>query len=47
MRVQAEKNSKWKHSPKRELLNLHLESILDCEIYGEWNVSNEKSIIFY
>ena len=31
---------KWKHSPKPDLLNLHINSIIDCIIEGEWNVSN-------
>ena len=31
---------KWKHSPKPDLLNLHINAIIDCIIEGEWNVSN-------
>ena len=46
MRVQDENNSKWKHPPKRDLLNLHIDFILDCKINGEWNDSNERSITF-
>ena len=46
MRVQDKRNSKWKHPPKRDLLNLHLDSILDCKVDGEWDVSNERSITF-
>ena len=46
MRVQDRRNSKWKHPPKRDLLNLHLDSILDCKVDGEWDVSNERSITF-
>ena len=32
------------HPPKRDLLNLHIDSILDCKIERKSNVSNEKSI---
>ena len=46
MRVQDGSNLKWKRPTKPDLLNLHSESILDCEIDGEWNVSNERSITF-
>ena len=46
MRVQDGRNSKWKHLPKRDLLNFHFESILGCKIDGKWNVSNERSITF-
>ena len=46
MRVEPGSNLKRKHPAKRDLLNLHLASILDCNIYGEWNVSNEKLITF-
>ena len=35
MRVRDGNNLKWKHPPKRDLLNLHLDSILDCKIDGE------------
>ena len=44
-RVQDGKKLKWKQLPKRDLLNLHLGSIIDCKIDGKWNVSNERSII--
>ena len=44
--VQDGNNLKWKHPPKCDLLNLHIDSILDCKIEGEWNVSNERSITF-
>ena len=43
MRVQDGNKLKWKHPPKRDLLNLHTDSIHDCKIEGEWNVSNERS----
>ena len=46
MRVEAGSNLKWKHPPKRDLLNLHINSLLHCKIDGEWNVSNERSITF-
>ena len=46
MRVEAGRNLKWKPPLKHDLLNLHLDSILDCKIDGEWNVSNERSITF-
>ena len=46
MRVQDEKNSKCNHPPKCDLLNLHIDYILDCKIDGEWNVSNERSNTF-
>ena len=46
MRVEVRRNLKWKHPPKRNLLNLHLDSILDCKIDGEWNISNGRSITF-
>ena len=46
MRVQDGSNLKWKHPSKPDLLNLHTDSILDCKIEGEWNVSNERSITF-
>ena len=42
MRVQDGK----KHPPKHDLLNLHVDSILDCKIAGEWNVFNVRSITF-
>ena len=42
MRVEGGSNLKWKH----DLLDLHLGSILDCKIDGEWDVSNERSITF-
>ena len=34
MRVQDGRNSKLKHPPKRDLLSLHLDYILDCKIDG-------------
>ena len=37
-RVQDGKYLKWKQLPKRDLLNLHLGSIIDCKIDGKWNV---------
>ena len=46
MRVQDGSNLKLKRPTKPDLLNLHSEFILDCEIDGEWNVSNERSITF-
>ena len=46
MRVQDGSNLKLKRPTKPDLLNLHTDSILDCEIDGEWNVSNERSITF-
>ena len=42
MRVKAGSNLKWKYPAKRDLLNLHLASILDCKIGREWNVINER-----
>ena len=46
MRVQDGRNLKWIHLTKRDLLNLHIDYILDCKINGEWDVSNERSITF-
>ena len=46
MRVEAGSSLKWNHPAKRDLLNLHLASILDCKIGGEWNVINERKITF-
>ena len=46
MRVQYGSNLKLKRPTKPDLLNLHTDFILDCEINGEWNVSNERSITF-
>ena len=46
MRVQDGSNLKLKCPTKPDLLNLHTDSILDCEVDGEWNVSNERSITF-
>ena len=43
MRVRDENNFKWKHPLKRDLLNLHVDSIHDCKIEREWNVFNERS----
>ena len=43
MRIRDGNNLKWKHSPKRDLLNLNIDSILDSKIEGEWNVCNERS----
>ena len=37
---------KWKHPPKRDLLNLNLDSILDCKVDDEWDVSKKRSINF-
>ena len=34
MRVQDRNNLNWKHPPKRDLLNLHIDFILDCKIEG-------------
>ena len=46
MRVQDGRSSKWKYPFKCDLQNLHLESVLNCKIDGEWNVSNERPITF-
>ena len=46
IRVRDGNNLKWKHLPKHNLLNLHIDSVIDCKIKGEWNVSNERSITF-
>ena len=46
MRVQDGSSLKWKHPTNPDLLSLLTDSILDCEIYGEWNVSIEISITF-
>ena len=43
MRVRDENNFKWKHPPNYDLLNLHIDSNLDCKIEREWNVSNKRS----
>ena len=41
MRVGDGNNLKWKHPPKCDLLNLHIDSIPHCKIEEEWNDSNE------
>lgn len=46
MRVKDGKNLKWKNQPKPGLPNLHIDSIFECKIDGEWNVSNERSFTF-
>ena len=43
MIVRDRNNLKWKQPPKSDLLNLHLNSIVDCKNEGEWNVFNERS----
>ena len=43
MRVRDGNSLKWKHPPKRDLLNLHINSNLDCKIERELNVSNKRS----
>ena len=46
MKVRVGKKLKWKHQPKGDLLNLHKDSILDCKIEGEWNISNIRYFTF-
>ena len=46
MRVQDGSNLKLKRPTKPDLPNFHTDSILDCEIDGKLNVSNERSITF-
>ena len=34
IRIRDRNNLKWKHLPKRNLMNLHVNSILDCILKG-------------
>ena len=46
MRVQNRKNLKWKYPPKRDLMSLHIDYILDCKTDRQWNISNKTSTTF-
>ena len=46
MRVETDSSFKWKHPPKPDSLDLNINSNLDCEVIGEWNVSNERALSF-
>ena len=34
IRIRDRNNLKWKHQPKRNLMNLHVNSTLDCKLKG-------------
>ena len=45
-RVKQDCNLTRKHPPRVDSLNLHPDSILDCKISGEWDVSNQRIVTF-
>ena len=46
MRAETGSSFKWKHPSKPDSLDLNINSILDCEVIGEWDVSNERALSF-
>ncbi|CAB4061316.1 unnamed protein product [Lepeophtheirus salmonis] len=42
VRVKKGNNLTWKHPRKPDTIDLHSASILDCDVDGEWNVSNNR-----
>ena len=45
-RVQHGNNWKWKHPPKPDCLYQYPASTVNCNVDGEWDVSNEKTTTF-
>jgi hypothetical protein len=46
MRLENGNNFKWKHPRKPDIMDLHPASILDCDVDGEWDVSNNRFLTF-
>ena len=44
--VQTETDLKWKHQVRIGKINLQEESIVACTVDGDWNVSQERNMIF-
>ena len=45
-RAKPGNDAKWKHPPKSDILSLYKASILDCNVEGEWNVTNQRVMTF-
>ena len=45
-RVQRGSNLKWKQPARINKINLQAESIVECGVDGEWDVSQEKNMTF-
>ena len=46
VRVKKGNNLTWKPPIKPDTLDLHSASILDCDVDGEWDVSNNRFMTF-
>ena len=45
-RVDNNSNLKWKHPARNDKDQLKKESIISCEIEGEWDISAERNMSF-
>ena len=45
-RVQRGHNLKWKHPARLDKVNLRAESIIECVVDSEWDVSHERNMTF-
>ena len=46
MRTNKQSNLKWKHPATQNCLDLHPLSIVDCDVNGDWNVSQQRDMTF-
>ena len=45
-RVQRESTLKWKQPARIDKITLQAESIVECSVDGEWDVSQERNMTF-
>ena len=45
-RVQKGQNLKWKHPVRLDKIYLRTESIIECVVDSEWDVSHERNMTF-
>ena len=45
-RVQKGQNLKWKHPVRLDKINLRAESIIECVVNSQWDVSHERTMTF-
>ena len=46
MRTDRQSDLKWRHPPTQDCLDLHRSSIVDCNVCGEWDISQQRNMTF-